>query len=171
MPSVEKLEGRQSSRFYLTSAVGILIGLVAALGLAVALRVHYRHQPPASNEVARVVSPDGKSTALLYELNGPVGKTAFVYKVVLMAGGETQTVANLAGATRNDRAYGVDLKWAGNGELDLLYLKAQSAQVIAESVPVGAGKVRVVLKPGITDENAPAGGMLFNLQEERGPVI
>ncbi|MFT4111903.1 hypothetical protein [Silvibacterium sp.] len=171
MPSTAKLERSKPSRFYLTSAVGIFVGLIVALALAVALRVHYRNQPPASHEVLRVVSPDGRSTATVSEEPGPVGKTAFVYDVMLTANGETHTVAHLDGAMRNDRAYGLSVRWAGDGELDVIYLRAQHTQVLEESVPVGAGKVSIVLKSGILDANAPAGGMLYNLQESQGSVI
>ncbi|GGH12868.1 hypothetical protein [Silvibacterium dinghuense] len=168
MYSVTECVVKRPSSFYRLSVVLTGLGLLAALVLAVLIREQYRHEPLARNEVARLESPDGKATALLYEAEGK-GSASFLYDVLLRSGGQTELVAHLAGAMRNDRAYGVDLRWSGNSELDLVYLQAQSAQVLVNHVSAGTGKVNVVLKPGVQDETAPPGSMLFHLQELREP--
>lgn len=142
-----------------------LVVLSLFVGLVLALAVRSAHPHPTRSEVSRVDSPDGSIRALVYESPADA-KSAFLYEVEITAGGRSQLVASLVGAKRNDRAYGVDLRWTGPSQLSVEYLQAQSASVGAGGVHVDLGgrNVLVALHNGVRDENAPAGGMLFNLQ-------
>lgn len=140
------------------------LSLIAALLLAIAVRIDHHKQ--TRDEVARVDSPDGSVSAVVYELSGNA-EIPFFYQVGIAARGNIQIVATLAGATRNDRAYGVNVRWLSLGALSVDYLAAQNQQLLASDISAGGQKVRVVLHSGVRDESAPPGGMLFNLQQAR----
>lgn len=69
------------------------------------------------------------------------------------------------GAVRNREAYGVNLRWRANTTLTIEYLEAKQADVATPSASVGGERVDVILKSGILDPTAPAGGMLYNRQK------
>ena len=121
----------------------------------------------SSDEVVRVSSPDGRVEAVLIETNGGA-TTAFGYEVrVLGKGGyRGDDVAWLYGAARNDSASGVNLRWAGDNELVVEYLRALEERLKMSTVHVAGRDVQVVLRSGVTDPAAPAGGMLYNLKKQ-----
>jgi hypothetical protein len=145
-----------------------ILGLIAAMIVAVALRVD--HHRPTRDIVARVASPDASVVAVLYESSGDA-KSSFVYKVAVVADGKLQDVAELSGALRNDRAYGVNLVWLSDDNLSIEYLTAQNQRLTASDLSIGGHHVRVTLHSGVRDKDAPAGGMLFNLQQPPGTGI
>jgi len=138
-----------------------VFGALAAVLLAFVLRVD--HQKQTRDEVARVASPDGKVSALVYELSGDA-KSPFDYEVDVADDGQMQVAAYIAGAKRNDRAFGVDLRWLSNDHLSVEYLSAQNASAPSGKIVVGGYAVQVSLHPGVQNEKALPGGMLFNLQ-------
>jgi hypothetical protein len=156
------LDRKSSSRSLKSSLTVTILSLIAAILLAVAVRLE--HPKQTRDEVARVASPDGSVSAVVYELSGDA-KTPFAYQVGIASQGNVQIVAYLWGAIRNDRAYGVNPRWLDNGDLSLEYLSAPGQRLRANEVQVAGHEVHVSLHAGIRDENAPAGGMLFNLQQ------
>ncbi|HKB47700.1 MAG TPA: hypothetical protein VKC57_08390, partial [Ktedonobacterales bacterium] len=122
------------------------------------------------DEVARVGSPSGRIDAVLIESNGGA-TTPFVYFVYLVPKGapapERGEVARLIAATRNDQAWGVNLRWNGSGQLLVEYRDARDVQQPKDAVIWGNDSIRVALKPGVVDRAAPAGGMLYNLHSVR----
>lgn len=118
-------------------------------------------------EVARVARPTGSVEAVVQEVPG--GATAsLLYTVHVMSTGgratEDNRVAVFSGATRNDSAWGVTLRWAGTDSLRIEYLRARVAQLQRPMLSIGDLRVHVVLDSGVADPNAPSGGMLWNLR-------
>ena len=123
------------------------------------------------DEVARATSPSGKVDAVLVERDGGA-TTSFGYNIYVVPKGKSvwkrdAEVAKLYGAVRNENAFGVNLKWEGANNLAAEYLSARSAEVLKESVEVAGEQVTVMLRPGVNDPSAPAGGMLYNLEKNR----
>ena len=117
------------------------------------------------DEVARVRSPDGAYDAVLFETNVDA-TTDFGYEVRVVRHGGTSDAppaVTLYGATRNEHAYGANLRWSTPRQVDVEYLEARSTQQNAAAVTVGQDKITVVLRPGVADPAAPAGGMAYNL--------
>ncbi len=126
--------------------------------------------PFRSGEVARVTSPSGRVDAIVIEAN--TGRaSASSYDVFLVPSGESHLrglhVASLYSATRNGNSYGVNLKWEGAAQLTIEYLKASAAKVLEERPSIEGEQVRVGLRDGIEDGQAPAGIMLDNLNKKR----
>jgi hypothetical protein len=67
---------------------------------------------------------------------------------------------------RNENAYGVNLKWEGKDKLALEYLETRSAELLREEAVIKGEQVHVLLRVGINDTSAPAGGMLYNLEKK-----
>ena len=105
--------------------------------------------------------------AILIETDGGA-TSSFGYEVSVQLKGsdKAERVASLYGAVRNEQAYGVNLDWAGDNTLRVEYLRAKAVFNVVQSVEVNGKQVRVVLEDGIKDAQAPAGGMLFNLQKQ-----
>ena len=121
------------------------------------------------DEVARVSSPDGRIEAILIETNG--GATvSFGYEIWLREKdrGSGELVARLYGAGRNESAYGANLRWTDDRQLSVEYLEARQETLEKPRVTVGGREIHVALKSHVTDPTAPAGGMLFNLERDRG---
>jgi hypothetical protein len=117
-------------------------------------------------EVTSVKSPDGRVEAALYETNGGA-TSSFEYEVELrQAGRRGLQVASIYGAVRNENAYGLNMKWNGNDELDIEYLRAKAPPNIQSTTNIDGRNVRVIVKDGITDPSAPSGGMLYNLKRK-----
>jgi hypothetical protein len=145
------LRSRRSS----TLVLGTLAAVCAACG--------------SWDEVARVPAPGGGVDAVLVERNGGA-TTAFGYGVLLVPHRRgvhryvSGTVASLYAAGRNEHAWGANLRWVAP---DTLAVEYQSARDVAltNSAPLVAGtRVHVVLRPGVRDSAAPAGGMRWNRQ-------
>src|SRR5262245_24814939 len=121
----------------------------------------------SEDEVARVASPDGRVEAILIETNGGA-TTSFGYKVLVGERGRwfsSTQVAWLYGAGRNEHAYGANLKWHTDTELFVEYLEAQEQELKERKVYIAGRNIEIVLKSGVTDLQAPAGGMLYNLKK------
>ena len=143
-------------------------GLAAlCLLLLVALPFLLLRSCVSREEVARVPAPGGQAHAVLVEVNGGA-TTDFAYSVRLeglgLLGFE-QEVAWLYGAHRSDCAYGVNLRWAAPNRLLIEYRDAD--QVRTTPAEVRGRGIRVELRPGTTDPNAPCGGMEYNLRGRR----
>ena len=124
--------------------------------------------PPSGDEVARVASPDGRVEAVLLEMNGGA-TTSFGYEVHVLEKGKApgDRVAQLYGAVRNAHAYGANLKWASDTELTVEFLEAREQTLEKQTVRIVGRDVAIVLKPGVLDPDAPAGGMFYNLQMKK----
>lgn len=120
------------------------------------------------DEVSVVPSPDRRLEAVLIETNGGT-TTSFGYEIWVREKGQASgnQVARLYGATRNDVAYGANLRWDDDGTLLVEYQEARTETLDKPTVQIGGREVRVALRPDVPDPDAPAGGMLFNLERER----
>ena len=124
-------------------------------------------QPPWGDEVSRVSSPDRSVDAVLYEEDGGATVSFSYSTYVVPVGGspaKADCVAGLYAAGRSERAYGVNLKWQGDDTLRIEFLKARRRRYLTHQVVVNGKRIRIVLVDGISDPDAPAGGMLYNLQ-------
>jgi hypothetical protein len=119
------------------------------------------------DEVARTTSPSGDADAVLVESNGGA-TTSFWYDVYLVEPGAHwdagEHVAYLYGAVRSSSAYGVNLRWTGPTSLTIGYLRADKARLEETSLRVAGKTRRIALRPGMVDNDAPPGGMLYNLE-------
>ena len=114
-------------------------------------------------EVTRLASPDGVLVARVTEINGGA-TTDFAYRVDVSRDWPvrwSQDVAYYYGAGRSECAYGVNVAWAGNNDLIISYLDAQSADIIP-SVRVAGRTVRIISKSGVDDPSAPCGGVEYS---------
>jgi hypothetical protein len=122
------------------------------------------------DEVARVTSPSQRTDAVLIESNGGA-TTPFAYFIYLVPKGAPVPVrgevARLIAATRNDQAWGVNLRWDGSAQLLIEYRDARDAQFLRDNVLVGTDSIRIALKDGVVDRSAPPGGMLYNIRNAR----
>ena len=120
------------------------------------------------DEVVRVLSPDGRIVAVLVETNGGA-TTSFGYEVRVLGKDDYNgdEVAWLYGAARSNNAYGANLRWASDNELLVEYLRAREERLEKSIVHVAGRDVRIALRNGVTDAAAPAGGMLYNLEQTR----
>jgi hypothetical protein len=123
------------------------------------------------DEVSIVTSPDGRADALLIETNGGA-TTSFGYLVFVVPKGvrlrskdEKYLIASLYGATRNNSAYGANLKWPTKEKLLIEHLAAKSSEIIESKVNFAGYEVSVELKSGVADPSALPGGMLYNLSK------
>jgi hypothetical protein len=120
------------------------------------------NHPGNDVEVVRLTSPDGAVDAVLSEHN-PGATASFVYRIRLVGragkGDAGPVAAELYGATRNASAYGVDLRWQDAHTLVAEYLKAKSARLTAPEVKVDGRSVTLILRDGVENPAAPAGGM------------
>jgi hypothetical protein len=121
------------------------------------------------DEVLRVASPDGSIDALLFETNCGA-PCSFAYEVHLVERGSHsgEEVASLEAATRNDQAWGVNLKWLGTDTISVEYLRAENARLLKQTVGIAGHDVKVSLRSGVSDPLAPAGGMLHHLRGGSG---
>ena len=155
----------------LRSVVRILVIVLAGYA-AVMLAVFvwpFAAREPSRDAVASAKSPDGRVIAKLIEVNAGA-TTSFQYLVTLSEEGTTTEpyeVASLYGSVRNSSAFGANLRWTSPQELTVEYLEAKSAELLRPKVTLPSGEVAVVLRPNVTDANAPAGGMLYNLGGRR----
>jgi hypothetical protein len=122
----------------------------------------------SEDEVARKTSPNGDIDAVLTETNGGA-TTSFGYLVYLVPRGasaphDSGRVAMIDGGTRNDQAWGVNLKWLSPDLLSVEYLSARYTDLPQSTVPVGGRDIGILLISGVNDPEAPPGGMLYNLK-------
>ena len=121
----------------------------------------------SEDEVARETSPSGDIDAVLTETNGGA-TTSFGYLVYLVPHGASAShdsgrVALVDGGTRNDQAWGVNLKWLSPDQLAVEYLSARYADLPESSVHIIGRDISIQLIGGVNDPQAPPGGMLYNL--------
>ena len=144
--------------------------LAGALVILSAACVDRRVVERSADEVARIPDQTGAIDAVLFERNGGA-TTPFGYAVYVVPRGQPvdpaadSVVASLYHATRSDSSYGVNLRWAGANELAVEYLTAWQAVVRDSSATAGQRDVRIVLRDGVADAQAPGGGMLYNLRK------
>jgi hypothetical protein len=149
----------------LFQVLGYVAAVFVALAAAILFWLDHAFQP-SKDEVSSVASPDGRLVASLIEVNGGA-TTSFGYSVHLAESGllgNSQQVASLYGAVRNDSAYGANLRWTGKNELSVEFLDAKATELLNSRPRFAGREVLVVLRPNIRDEAAPAGGMLHNSQ-------
>jgi len=117
---------------------------------------------PEALEAARLTSPDGSKDAVVLE-GGIDGTSPYNYVVCVVPAQKTcdvdQAVAEIYGATRNAHAYGVDVRWASPGRLDVSYLHANKARML-HSVDSKSSAITLSLKDGIENAQAPPGAMV-----------
>jgi len=116
------------------------------------------------DEVLSLLSPDKKVEAILFETNGGA-TTSYGYEVYFrnIDSGELTQVASFYGATRSNSAYGINLNWVADNNLELEYFKTKSVNLLSSSVYINNKVYGVNLKPNVNDSKAPPGGMLYNL--------
>jgi hypothetical protein len=123
----------------------------------------------SQNEVARVASPSGIIDAVVAETNGGA-TTSFGYRIYVVRHGAKlsgEPVAALYGATRNDHAYGVNLRWESSKTLAIEFLNAKSKRIEESNISIDGQSVDIVLRGGLLDAMAPSGGLLYNLKNGR----
>jgi hypothetical protein len=119
------------------------------------------------DEVERVRSPDGSRDAVLIERNGGA-TTSFGYEVFVVphdapvSDGAAGAVASLYAATRNAQAYGANLRWLAADSVAVEYLRAREALLHDGVLNGRPDRLRVVLRAGVEDPQAPSGGMQYN---------
>jgi len=145
----------------------LYIAATAALLLAVAVSAFLWWIPgPSADEVSRVTAPRGDIEAVLIETNGGA-TTSFGYEIFVVPRGTKASgtpAAFLYGALRSQRAYGVNLRWLSDSNLDVEFESTQSAKLGVPLVFVANRNIHVELKANVTDPKAPPGGMLYNLK-------
>jgi hypothetical protein len=119
-----------------------------------------------SDEVVRLVSPNGTVDAVVLEGSGNATR-AFLYEICLVpherACGDEGKVASLYGAGRSERAAGVNIRWSGTKRLVVEYLNAKRVPMQRPLATVEGQAISISLQSGITDANAPEGGMSYNM--------
>ncbi|XVJ70718.1 MAG: hypothetical protein HEQ39_14670 [Rhizobacter sp.] len=121
----------------------------------------------SADEVARMPSPNEMVDAVVIETNGGA-TTSYGYEVYLTAPKKKvkgQPVASLYGATRSDKAWGINLQWVSSEKLSVQYLSAKSTQLNEPNAAIGTQQVHVVLESNRPDPNAPQGSMLDNIRK------
>jgi hypothetical protein len=114
-------------------------------------------------EARRLLSPGGGIDAVLAERNGG-SPTGFTHEVFVVLNGTAaqgaKPVAILAGAARNDSAYGASLQWVGPDTLRIEYLRAERETLLMPELAVGGRRITILLAAGKRDALAPAGRMV-----------
>jgi hypothetical protein len=113
----------------------------------------------------RAVSPDGRLTASVFEINGGA-TTDFAYEVDVSRRWPIHwdhAVAGFYGAGRSNCAYGVNIRWADRDTLLITYKDAKSTD-IDHAAHLFGRTVRVAVKAGVDDPSAPCGGMEYGQQ-------
>jgi len=145
----------------------LYIAAAAALLLAVTVSAFLWLVPgPSADEVSRLAAPRGDIEAVLVETNGGA-TTSFGYEIFVVPRGTKPSgmpAAFLYGAVRSQKAYGANLRWLSDSNLDVEFESTKSAKVGIPLVSVANRNVHVELKANVTDPNAPPGGMLCNLK-------
>ncbi len=123
---------------------------------------------PSNDEVARFADPSKRTDAVICEWNGGVTEN-FAYEVHIVehfapvqCGKDFAVI--LYAATRNENAYGVNLRWVANNSVHVEYLEAKWIKVRAPIAVLNHSRIKLVLKEGVADLSAPHGGMLYNLR-------
>jgi hypothetical protein len=122
------------------------------------------------DEVARIQNQENACDAVLIETNGGA-TTSFGYQVFPLPRGSRPNrgdpaVANLYGAVRSEKAYGVNLRWQDKDTLAIEYLEARHAEQRNGELNVSGHAIRIIMKACVSDSTAPGGGMLYNLEKQ-----
>ena len=140
----------------LTYAAAALLALTGCSGLT---------GLSSRDAVASAASPDGRIRAILLETNGGA-TTSYGYEIELhsaLQGGEMPVpVGTLYGAVRSACSYGLNLQWLSSDELAVEFLEADKV-VLPDKAVVSGKTVRITSRAGVSDENAPCGGMLASM--------
>jgi hypothetical protein len=121
---------------------------------------------PSKDEVSRVVSPNGKVDAVMCETNGGA-TTSFGYDIYVVEHGKQPfgtAAISLYGAVRSKSAYGANLEWISPDSVAVEYLASKSLNIKKPTQIVGNQTIHFVIQKGIIDNNAPLGGMVYNLR-------
>lgn len=117
-------------------------------------------------EVARVTSPDGKFDAVVVEGDGGA-TTSYWYDLRVVERGKKfsagPNVASLYGASRNEDAYGVNVKWSDPRVVTFEYWKSRNTISRLSRVNLADQEVTINLRSGVLDSSAAPGGMAYNL--------
>jgi len=113
------------------------------------------------DEVFSVTSPDGNIRASLFETNG--GATvSYGYEIELvhtrLSGERPVKAGTLYGAIRSSCSYGANLRWLSPDQIEVEFLKADK-MALPNTVRVGGKTVHMIAREGVSDDNAPCGGM------------
>lgn len=127
------------------------------------------------DEVARSLSPDKKFECVVFERNGGA-TTSFGYWIYLRparseanknsASEGNLQIANLYGAIRNDNAYGVNIRWKDSQTIIIECLNTKESE-LHNPARLNGREFKVILKEGLSDPSAPAGGMLYNIEKSK----
>lgn len=119
---------------------------------------------PPRDEVTQITSPDGRTSAVLFETNGGA-TTSYGYLVELsdLSKPEQKPVqaGRLYGAARSGCAYGVDIGWTDPKTLTLSVESADRIDV-PKQVSVDGRPINIIIRTGIKNDAAPCGGMAVN---------
>ena len=121
-------------------------------------------------EVARATSPSGKVDAVLLETNRGATTPLGYLVYVVPTGASTlrgKRVASFHGASRSKEAAGVNLRWTGPSSLTLEYLAADQQDLRVSKLSVAGEEIHIALRSGVSDPEAPPGGMLYNIVRRR----
>ena len=146
--------------------IGIFASLAVGIALLLVVFFYTFFGEPSKDEVVRIVSPSGNIDAVLFETNGGA-TTSYGYEVYVVKHGSLLTgspAVYLYGAFRNSQAYGANISWASPNSLTVEYQSSQIATVYTPTQSVGTQTIHFALREGVTDNTAPPGGMLYNLQ-------
>ena len=150
--------------------VGTVTALLIVVGVLLSWLFFGLVGEPSKDEVARVISPNGKIDAVLVETNGGA-TTSFGYEVYILEHGAQPSgspAVFLYGAIRNQSAYGSNLKWESPNLLAVEFLSAKSKDISRSSVSIDGQSVQLAVRDGVADPTAPGGGMLYNLRGRPG---
>jgi hypothetical protein len=119
-----------------------------------------------SDEVVPLVSPNGKADVVILE--GSAGAmTSFLHEICLVphgkACGDEDKVASLYSAARSEHAAGVNIHWAGTKRLTVEYSNAKLMPMHRPLATLEGKALSISQQSGITDANAPQGGMYYNM--------
>lgn len=118
------------------------------------------------DNVALATPTSGEVLITLVETNGGA-TTSFGYEVyvsTVFKSSSKELVAKFYGATRSERAYGINLVWKSKTELELQYYQTKSVELIKQTFSFNKINYTISVKSGVIDSVAPSGGMLYNLQ-------
>ncbi len=119
---------------------------------------------PERQQVAWANSPDGAVHAILLETNGGA-TTSYGYEVELHPAqhqnDKPSPAGRLYGATRSSCAYGVNIRWLSSDHLALEFDQADRIKV-PPKVDLAGRTITIETRSGISDADAPCGGMAVN---------
>jgi len=153
-------------RFKFITGASAFIAIVSLIVIILSTAFYFLLSP-SEIEVARKTAPNGRVDAVIYETNGGA-TTSFGYNIYILKPGDKagfliKPVASIYGAKRNKNSYGVNLKWSDECTLNVSYYESHRNSHLTDKISVLNKDYHIVYKPGVIDEEAPPGGMHYNL--------